>query len=593
MQKEVEREEIRFAIHIPKNDYREDTHYVKKQIFYKDGTSEPKCFLVRDYLRPIWVTKQAHRNYKDKKEFSPREHLMEQKTTQSDINRTVAGLLGNPGLANNPNELKSSPYLYGYDQTSSSLIKLSSLKKNDFIQSAYSVSAFDIETDVDTLEILMATVAKWGDNPGDPAVVHSSILRRYLGDISIKDFKERLQKAIEKYLPEYANLKWEVRVFDSEPELLVDVFKVANEWACDFMAIWNVNFDIPRILDRLKVHNVNPIDVISDMNVPRKYRMCRYKQGPTKKVTASGIVKPINPSLQWHKFLSTTTFYVIDPMCVYRQLRMAGQEEPSYSLDAILTKELKKRKLTFKEADHLKEANWHRFMQSTYPVEYTVYNFFDCLGMLELDEKTKDLSNSLPSFASMTDFANFNSNPKKIVDALFLFGLEKGKVVGTVGDTRKQEEQAEADLVSDELLESEEGEDFDDDEEESNDPKDYKGLGLKGWIQMLRQNYLVNDGLKILKEYPNVSTNARGMVFDVDATAAYPTATMVANVSKETNVNEPISIEGKSEEVFREQNLSLCLGGVNMLEYHSVMYSLPSIDQIDHYLQDVPSFVND
>jgi len=58
-----------------------------------------------------------------------------------------------------------------------------------------------------------------------------------------------------------------------------------------------------------------------------------------KKVTASGQVKPINPALQWHTLILTASFYVIDAMCVYRQLRMAAQEEPS-NLNYILQKEL-------------------------------------------------------------------------------------------------------------------------------------------------------------------------------------------------------------------------------------------------------------
>lgn len=565
MDKEIDHREIRFAVHIPRTDYRDDVHYVKEQIYYKDKTQKANTFLVKNYERPVWVTKETYRNHSQKKEFEYKDRLLELKTTQSNLNITVANALGKGYLATQIDELKDNPYIYGYDQTSTSLIKLQNLIKNKFIQDSYTVAGFDIETDIDTEEILIATIVF--NNK-----IHSCVLKKFLKG---KDnVQSRVLKAIEKYLPEYKDLlEIKVKEFNDEVTLLKDIFKVANEWKPDFLAIWNMSFDIGRIMDRLKLFNVNPIEIICDQSIPRSYRICRYKQGATKKITASGVLKPMPPSLQWHTLISTTSFYVIDGMCVYRQLRMAKQEEPSYSLDAILTKHKKRQKLKFTEADEYSGASWHIFMQENYPIEYLVYNFYDCLAMLELDKDTKDLSNSLPSFAGMTDFGRFNSNPKKIVDALFLFGLERNQVVGTVGKTKKKEEESDAEDINDELL----GED-------ENDVTKYKGLDLKGWIQLLPQANLLAEGLTCLEDFPDVITNVRGLVSDLDAKSAYPTCTLVANVSKRTCVNELISIDDLSEEQFREQNLSVCLGGVNSLEYFNVIFSMPRIDELEEYL---------
>lgn len=563
MAKDIVKKEIRFAIHIPRTDFREDMHYVKQQITYADGSTEPQTFLTKDFKRPIWVTQQAFRNHKEKKEFEEVDRLMRQDVIQSDINKAVAGLLGSPWMASKPDEIKNSPYVYGYDITSTSLIKYTSLKRNDFVQSNYKVSAFDIETDIATREVIVATIC-FGNR------IHSSVLSRFVKNVSNLD--KRVHDAVDYYIPKYKDFDITVRTFDNEVDLLTDVFEVANEWGPDFLAIWNMDFDIPRILERLKEKNVNPVDVICDKTVPRKYRICRYKQGIKKKVTASGVVKPINPSLQWHTLISTSKFYVIDAMCVYRQLRMAKQEEPSYALDAILKKEEIGGKLKFKEADAYSGEKWHIFMQENYPVEYIVYNFYDCLGMLELDEKIKDLKSSLPSFAAITDFAKFNSNPKKIVDALFLFGLERDRVIGTVPKQARPEEELEADGIE-----------TDDDEEEDDeyDVKKYNTLDLKGWIQLLPQNLLLAEGLKCLEEYPDVVTNMRGVVCDQDATAAYPSCTQVGNVSKETCVNEIIKIEGVREDIFREMNLSICLGNANMLEYFTVLFDMPTIFEME------------
>lgn len=569
-EKKIVRKEVRFAIHLPKNDSREDGHYIKEQVWYEgDNTPTPRSYIAINFKRPIWVTKNAYRNHKEKKEFEDIDKLNKTYTTQSDINITVAGLLGTPHLANSIDAIKNSPYVYGYDITSTSLIKYTTLKKNDFIQSPYTVAAFDIETNPDTEEIILATIA-FGKR------TYTAVLKKFIKNVS--DVNYRVKRALETYLPnyeeKYKDLDFKVEIFDNEVDLLKGVFKVANDWAPDFLAIWNMNFDIPMILKRLKYFNVSPIDVICDQSIPRKYRYCRYKEGISKKVTASGVLKPINPSLRWHTLFSTSSFYVIDAMCVYRQLRMAKQEEPSYSLDYILKKELNTQKLKFKEADGYSGLKWHFFMQENYPVEYLVYNMYDCLSMLELDNKIKDLTTTLPSFAGITDFNKFNSNPKKIVDALFLFGMERGRVIGTVAKINKKEEEI-TDEELDRVIEEEES------EEDEMDPSKYKTLSLKGWIQLLPQHLLLHEGLKCLEEYPDIVTNIRGVVCDQDASAAYPSCTLVANVSKETCRHELIQIEGVKEDTFKEMNLSVCLGNANMLEYFNVMFGMPSLLELD------------
>lgn len=573
MQDKVVKKEIRFSWHIPKTDGgREDYHYVREDVTYESGKIEPKTYLVANFKRPIFVTTPTYRNHKEKKEFEHKERLTMQMTTQSDLNMTTARLLGQPHLARQIDEVKSSPYVYGYDVTSTSLIKYTSLKKNDFVQSLYTVAAFDIETNPNTDEILMASIVM-----GKKAYV--SLLRKFVK--YIPDTQRRVKEMSDKLLVNHKDLEITVALHDNEVDMLKDVFRVANEWQPVFLAIWNMDFDITKILNCLKKYDINPIDVFCDQKIPRYTRMCRYKRGQSKKVTQSGAVKPINPSLQWHTLICTSPFYVIDAMCTYRQLRMAKQEEPSYSLDSILQKELGTRKLRFEQAEEYSGVKWHLFMQEQYPIEYIVYNIYDCLGILELEEKNKDMSSVLPAFAGITDFQKFNSQIKKITDALFLFGLEKDMITGTVGSIPKEME----DVVDG--VDSEEDDDTEEEEFNEDDPNNYKTLGLKGWIQLLPQNLLVQDGLRCLEEYPDVVTNLRGLTSDLDSISSYPSCLQAGNVSKATCVNEVIDIKGVSEEDFREQNLVLCLGATNMLDYFHVMFDMPSIDQIDAALDNL------
>ena len=446
--KQIAKRETRFAWHLPKTDYRDDYRYVKELVTYTDGSTEPRTYFLKDYERNVYVTASAYRNHKDKKEYEDKDKLISRKTTESDLARTTAGLLGKIHLANNVNAIKEEPYVYGYDIPSTSFIKYTSLKSNEFVQSAYSVAVLDIETDPKTNIPIMITITYKGK-------AHCSVIKSFLNRVN--DPYRKVKEAIGIYLPKYKDIDYTLDICDDIVEGLKTTFKVANKWAPDFLAVWNVDFDMTRILETLKARNINPVDVICDQSVPRNLRVCRYKRGMTKKVTASGVVKPVNPSLQWHTLICTSTFYVIDAMCVYRQLRMAKAEEPSYSLDAILNKELGSRKLKFEQADKYQGLDWHLFMQANYPVEYIVYNLYDCLGVEELDLKTKDLSNSMPSFAGITDFMKFNSQARKLTDALFLFGIEKGRVIGTAAPPVSED-------INEELIDVDDGEDDDDEE---------------------------------------------------------------------------------------------------------------------------------
>jgi hypothetical protein len=133
---------------------------------------------------------------------------------------------------------------------------------------------------------------------------------------------------------------------------------------------------------------------------------------------------------------------MIDQMCVYKQTRNGTAEEPSYSLEYLLQKELGLGKLKFEEADHLvpASAEWHMFMQKNYPLHYVVYNRFDCIGPELLDEKVKDLSFVMPSMADTSDFERFNSQPRRTVEKLHWFLMEqKGRIMGVTSSAMVDE----------------------------------------------------------------------------------------------------------------------------------------------------------
>lgn len=321
---------------------------------------------------------------------------------------------------------------------------------------------------------------------------------------SVPNFKPKFKEAMRKYLGDVIDerkINFELVIVKDALEVIKACVDVAHELKPDLLAFWNIDFDITKIMEVCEKFQVDPKDIFSDPIVPKQYRYFRYKQGPKKKVTASGKVTPIKPAAQWHTVYSTSSFYMVDAMCIYKHVRVGKQEEQSYSLDNILKKNLGIRKLKFEEANHLSGLKWHHLMQTQYKVEYTVYNVFDCISIELLDEKTSDMSLTFPLFSGFSDFENFKSQPRRAVDKLHYFCLENNRVISASKPSKKSED--------------------DDEGEEGEEVKEkLETLGLEGWIITLPAHLVADNGLKCIKEIPSLSTNIRTHVGDLDVTAS-------------------------------------------------------------------------
>jgi DNA polymerase elongation subunit (family B) len=440
--------------------------------------------------------------------------------------------------------------------------------------SAYNVAMLDIETDMihGTQKPIMSTVVYRNE-------VVTFVLKSFVS--GFVDPVKAIDECMDKYLSEYIekrNIVATTVLVETELELVDKSFKQLHEWQPDILAIWNMDFDIPKMIEVCVDAGVDPKWIFSDPRVPDEFKSFRYKQGQKKRVSAAGKVFPINPANQWHVVYTPASFWILDAMCVYRLLRLAKGEERSYALDYILNKVLGIRKLKFKEADGHIADKWHIFMQTYYKIEYIIYNRFDCISMQELDEKTKDLSNTLPDYAGCTDFDVFNSQPKRIATDYHYYLLENGEVLAAKGVVEQYvpEEPEPSDT-------DENGELIDDEGDETLDVipvKEDRVLSLKGWIVTLPSSNVVDNGLRCLLEDVNLHTNARGHVYDSDCVSSYPSDIMAMNVSKATTVREIITIEGVEEYTFRMQNINIMSGHTNALEYCTTMFNFPTPEKM-------------
>lgn len=564
--------ECRHAVFIPPvGDDPTDYHLVKEILHVeRDGkvVTEPHLRVFKDFKRKFWVAKEGFRRYEQKKEWEKIENLKEYQCTQSQLLMRASKALGNFKPPRTLRQLAQSPYLYGADITSTSVIKQEVYRSrfpNTFTPS--SVAATDTETSMQTGRIIMQTISY-------KERVYTAVVRSFLHSVGGDDaFKKKLiQEALVKYLGQdyevldkegkpakdkagnqiYANvlkdrgIVWEVDIVEDDGAVVWNVLQKAHEWKPDILTFWNMSFDIKKMNESLDFHRINIANAWSDPIVPNQYKFFNYVEGQPKKVTASGKITPIPPQARWHKASCPASFAILDAMCCYKQVRTGKQEERSYGLDFILDKHLKRGKLKFAAADGLAKSDWHIFMQKNYPIEYIIYNVFDCVGLEMLDEKTKDLSVSVPSGAAMSDYDRFNSQPRRVCDKLHYFVLERGMVMGTTSDQMTTE-------------------------------MDAKTVSLRDWIVMLPAHLVADNGLKIILEYPSLTSNIRLHIGDLDVSASYPNGEVVFNISKQTTKKELISIDGVSESTRRMQGINLSGGPTNAVEVTTGFFGTPQM----------------
>lgn len=569
-----------FSLHIPiSNTKYEDVHMVKERITYQDGSIKPNLRFIKNFKRPFWVVKPELRNYNEKKEYEDMSNLIQYSSTESALRDNVAKAIGKRGSRDYLRQLLNSPYVYGADVPSESLIKNMYREKYPDYVSTYEVSMLDTETDVlhGTEEIILITVTYRN-------IIYTAVVKDYIKNIENPVAKER--ELVDKYLGDKIDTTQYEFILDiatSPMDAVAKAFDKLHEYKPDFVAIWNMEFDLNKILETCNKYGVDPKNLFSDPKVPEELRYFKYKRGSTFKVTASGKRKPKAPYELWNTVISTSSFYFIDAMCAYKYIRLSKAEEPSYSLDAILNKELKLGKLKFDEAKMLENSiEWHRFMQEKYPLEYIVYNRFDCISMILLDNKTNDLKAVVPVFSGLSPFSYFNSQPKLIGNSLYFFLLSKDKVLATVG-TEEPKRDANGKVIIEEEADYVDEED-DDEEYESNNI-----LSLKKWTVVLPNAFMDDSSFAdVIKENVTNRSNVRTYIYDFDAVSSYPSDLISLNISKATTSKEIVDIKDEKEisideDLFRKQNINLLYGHTNALEYCVNMFNFPRLNELLTY----------
>ena len=553
--------EAKHNTYVRAQDYSNNDAVIFKEVVHlKDGRRIPRLRTFKNYRRPFWITQKGRQNHSEKKDYELTSNLTRYETTQIEMPGMIARLLGDYSHGPRPplKKLARSPYLYGTDVTSGCLIKREYDLKYPELTSRNTVAAGDIETDLEDPNepiIMMSVTFK---DKVYLAIDNTWLEKRYSGN-AIKAVKECADKHIGHVLKE-RNIEIEIGLLPTPVDIVKECIARLHEWKPDFFTFWNMEFDIKHMIADLERADVQPEDVFSDPTIPGLFRYFNFREGQRQKVTASGKTSSINIEDRWAWVTHPASFQFIDAMTVYRNLRIAEGKEPSYTLDAILKKELGMTKLKFDEAQDYTGLRWHQVMQKQYPIEYAVYNIFDSIALELLDEKTGDLAFQISTMSGYSDFKNFNSNPKRLCDALHFSYLDN-----LVGE--------EAVIAS-----------------SSDDPTielDQYVIGADNWIVTLPSYMADPNGMACVEELDDYKTLMYLNVSDLDVKSSYPHGSILLNIARESNAMELSRIEHVPNIQRRALGVNLTCGRVNSVEICQQVLKAPMLDELlDEFIKE-------
>ena len=411
--------------------------------FFKNVvTGESVMKIVDNPKVNIYVTAEHYRTHKYKIEWAPKVQLDEYVTLYRDRAETLDTVLngnGRPrwwkGRPPNLKKLMSSPYVYGADIDFGVRVKYRyELMNGGRKPESYNVGGLDIETDVNEIDgkgSKSVIICTFIDHKGNTFV---GIRKKFFADHTVEEVEKMWKEKTEpeflskltddpktgsrKLYEESGGIKIVAQIFDEELDLLKWIFDCIHVSRPDFVTIWNMDYDIPYILERLNFRQADPRDVLCSPDIPKKYRQCTYYHDNGKKQD--------HITDRWHVLHLTDYTKYVDAMCMYARIRKASTRKPSYNLDAIATEELGSGKLKFGLDDH-------HTMQLNHKVEYVVYNIVDVLLLRLLDLKNHDTANMLRLLdASLID--DYARQSVQLKNTFFCYLDMLGGVPASMGD---------------------------------------------------------------------------------------------------------------------------------------------------------------
>lgn len=193
----------------------------------------------------------------------------------------------------------------------------------------------------------------------------------------------------DKFDESYPGFEFNLYFYTDERQMLVHLFDLIHQVSPDFMMVWNISFDIPYILNRMKALGLDPKEIICDAEFDN--RVCYFK-----KDHKNFDIK----NKADHFEVSSKTVYICQ-MENYAAIRKGREELRSFSLNYIGRKELEDEKLDYSETSSIKTLAYTNYKL------YILYNIKDVLLQYGIEECVEDVDALYnKSYANLTAYEN-------------------------------------------------------------------------------------------------------------------------------------------------------------------------------------------
>ena len=340
------------------------------------------------------------------------------------------------------------------------------------------------------------------------------------------------------------DLKYDIRFYNDESDLLVNLWRIIHITKPDFCGIWNMNFDIPYILKRMTILGLNLEEICCHPEVDEKFRVVYYKEDKDRNANRLAAINSENkhPSRLWDwVYISGyTQFY--DMMALYSLIRKR-YILPSYKLDEIAFSETGYRKLDY----HTMGYTIRKLAHQNFKI-FLAYSIIDTIRLKQIEAITSDLHRTI-IFCDNTKIENSQKISVVIKNDMYRFYLDNPKGPEIIGNNVSYniKEKIDGAIIA------------------SPDKLKIAGRGI-----------LNSEGFV----YDNV--------VDFDQASEYPRVILSSNISKNSLYGRVVKIinnEVERTDDPSEFNKLLQTLDTSIFELMTKYYGLPTVDELLHKIE--------
>lgn len=377
--------------------------------------------------------------------------------------------------------------------------------------------------------------------------------------------------------------------FDSEGDLLTNFYSIVNAVTPDTMAIWNIEFDIPKIYNRMIMNGIDPIQAMSHPQYPKEARFLEMNIDRRGFVTFSNRKTNIK---------SSNLFLHVDQMLLYAGMTKGAKSIPDYSLDTVLGIEIGYQKDKFENGITIRNVHRKDYKK------FVLYSINDTISQEVLDFYTSHTNTAFKdtqtagcpleyttkptmytrNYYHLCKIRDFGMIPGNNPNTDYLEGMdaERYDILEEIKEAmaqKKADEEDEMDFADE--IEKEMYDSLNKGMEDGIDVKHPLGGGVVG-----DPHLNINNGEEIIKGFR--SKHIFKNVIDYDYASEYPWIKYTRNLGKETEIGRLIFDKRLSPRQNEYQNDIYLPGAEFISDYISqdwlsmgvVYFNLPSSTEL-------------